>query len=262
MRPRVIATLLIDGKRAVKTRAFSSPRYLGDPINIVKILNDKCVDELVVIDIGARGRGGADFALVDEIASEAFMPVAYGGGISKPGDAEALLTCGVEKLLLGSAIRDSPDVVSRICIDFGAQAVCAVVDYRERRFRSQREVVAGGRSLRGIGPVAWARRAEELGVGEILLTNMGREGLRSGYDLRVIADVSRAVGVPVVANGGAGVRHDFQAAVRVGASAVAAGSMFCFYGRFDAVLINYPSETELNETFNSQEMCGDEADGV
>jgi cyclase len=247
LKARVIPSLLLRGAGLVKTRQFKDPKYVGDPINAIKIFNDKEVDELVLLDITAsvEGREPA-FAVIEEVASECFMPLAYGGGIRSVEDIRRILKLGVEKVVLNTlAWRDS-EVLAQASKEFGAQAIVASIDVR-RKLLGGYDVCAerGGRSLR-TDPVEYARRMEQLGAGEILLTSIDRDGTQKGYDIDLLERVTSAVSVPVIASGGAGSVSDFAAAVKQGgASAVAAGAMFVFHGPHRAVLITYPTQQEL-----------------
>lgn len=244
----MIATLLISGRSAVKTTKFKNPRYLGDPINIVKIFNDKGVDELAVIDVSRDHAGEPDFDFLGDLAAEAFMPLTYGGKIRSASATSRVFESGIEKVLIGKMLFDQSDEVQLVVERFGSQAVAGAVDVRSSVFKNRfvwnRDA---GRSR--LNPIDWARYVERLGVGEILLSSVALEGSRRGYDLDLVRKVADSVSIPVVANGGAGCVADLKAAVNVGASAVAAGSLFCFTGRFDAVLVNYPSEKELADAF-------------
>lgn len=248
MRPRAIPVLLLDCDYLWKTRTFGEARYVGDPINTVRIFNDKQADELVILDITAtQNKRGPSFELISDIASEAFMPIAYGGGISTFADIERLLRVGIEKIVVNSATVASPELITKASRAFGEQAIVASMDVRG-------SVDGGVYTRRGRDRVAtsvveWARKLELLGVGEILLTSIDREGCRSGYDLALIQAVSRSVDVPVVANGGAGTYSDLHLAAEAGASGAAAGTCFTFYGRHNAVLITYPTDAELDEAF-------------
>jgi cyclase len=248
MRPRVIPCLLLKGERLVKTVRFGNPVYVGDPINTVRIFNEKEVDELVILDIAAtlEGRRPA-IDTIARIASEAFMPVAYGGGIRSLEDARAVLACGVEKVVINTAAAEQPDSVREIAAAYGNSSVVISIDVR-RKLLGRREVcVRGGRKATGLDPVASARAAAGLGAGEILLNSIDRDGTMQGYDIELVRSVARAVAVPVIACGGAGSLADFSTALREGgASAVAAGSFFVFHGRHRAVLISYPSPDQLS----------------
>ena len=247
---RVIPCLLLRNGGLVKTIGFESPKYVGDPINAVRIFNDKEVDEIVFLDIEATPGGqGPNFELLADIASEAFMPFAYGGGITSPDQARRLFAFGVEKVVINSAADRAPRLVGEIAAAAGSSSVVASIDAR-CNWRGQYSVwVEGGRRNTGRDPVAWARELEREGAGEILLTSINRDGTQSGYDLELVRRVSDAVDIPVVAAGGAGSLAHMREAVDCGASAVAAGSIFVFHGRHRAVLITYPERSDLERTF-------------
>jgi cyclase len=237
----------------VKGKKFKQHVYVGDPINAVKVYNDKCVDEIAIFDIDATRHGRPpDFDWVQEICSEAFMPLGYGGGISRIEHVKELLQRGAEKVTLNSITHGSFRLVSEAAKLAGSQSVVVSIDVRRPLFAGYRVFTHAGTRDTGVDPVDFARRAEEAGAGEILLTSIEREGSFSGYDVELVSRVASAVGIPVIANGGAGTVDHFVAAVRDGgASAVAAGSMFLFLGRHRAVLISYPAVAELERFFQS-----------
>jgi cyclase len=247
LRTRVIPCLLLRGAGLVKTTRFRDPKYIGDPINAIRIFNDKEVDELILLDIRASlERRGPAFSVIAEVAGECFMPLAYGGGIASVADARRIFKLGVEKVVLNTAAWRTPEVLTEIAREFGSQAVVASIDVRRKMFGRHVVVVEGGAREAGIDPVDYARRMEDAGAGEIFLTSVDRDGTMKGYELDLIASVSAAVGVPVIANGGAGSVRDFAAAIhRGGAAAVAAGAMFVLHGPHRAVLITYPGQAEL-----------------
>jgi cyclase len=247
---RVIPCLLLRDGGLVKTIGFDSPRYVGDPINAVRIFNDKEVDELVFLDIGATPSGsGPNFDLLADIASEAFMPFAYGGGVASLDQVKRLFALGIEKVIINTAAEHAPRLVSDVAEIAGSSSVVASVDVR-RNWRGQYSVwVSGGRQDCGRDPVTRAQELERLGAGEILLNSINRDGTQSGYDLELIRRVCEAVSIPVVAVGGAGSLRHFREAVDHGASAVAAGSFFVFHGKHKAVLITYPERGDLEELF-------------
>jgi imidazole glycerol-phosphate synthase subunit HisF len=247
---RVIPTLLLRNQGLVKGSRFAGHRYVGDPINAVKILNEKEVDELIFLDIGASQDGtDPNMDLLQAIVGEAFMPVGYGGGITSCAQVERLLALGVEKTVLNTAVFTRPELVREASTVAGAQSIVVSIDVRRHLRRYEVWVKAGTLRTR-TDPVTWARRAEDLGAGEIVLCSIDREGTRSGYDLELVRAVADAVQIPVVAAGGAGGLADFAAAVREGhASAVAAGDLFVFHGKHKAVLITYPPRTELEALF-------------
>jgi cyclase len=244
---RVIPILLIKGNGLVKTKKFRDPTYIGDPINTVKIFNDKEVDELVVLDIDAsREKRGPNFQLIGEMASECFMPMAYGGGISNYAQARQIFDCGIEKVSFNTSGLQQPELISEIAKSYGSQSVIVSMDIQKNFWGKYRVVIPGGRTS-GEDPVTYALQAQERGAGEILLNSVDRDGTYLGYDLPLIQSVASALQIPVVACGGAKNTSDFAAAIQHGASAVAAGSMFFFHGPHQAVLINFPTQQELKE---------------
>lgn len=244
---RVIPCLLLRGSGLVKTIRFKDPKYIGDPINAIRIFNDKEVDELILLDIDAtREKRGPAFSVIEEVASECFMPLGYGGGIRSVEDARCILKLGVEKVVLNSIAWREPSVLQAASREFGAQAVVASIDVRRKLFGRYEVCIDGGIVGTGADPIEYARRVEALGAGEIFLNSIDRDGTMQGYDIELIAKVTAAVGIPVIASGGAGSVSDFGAAVRQGhASAVAAGSLFVFHGPHRAVLITYPPRIDL-----------------
>jgi cyclase len=246
LNPRIVPVLLLRGSGLVKTRRFGKARYLGDAINAVNIFAEKLVDEIVVIDIDATVEGRAPNAgLLRDIASEAFMPLAYGGGVRSLAQMEQLLRAGAEKIAVNAAWHDTPDLVTQAADRFGSQSVVVSIDYRQDRAGRAEVVTHRGRRRTGLTPLDCARRAQDAGAGEILLQSVDRDGERCGYDVATIRQVASAVRVPVMALGGADTVDDMaQAIVDGGAAAAAAGSLFVFYGRLQAVLITAPSEAE------------------
>ncbi len=254
LRVRVIPCLLLSNGGLVKTVKFDNAKYVGDPINAVKIFNEKEVDELLFLDIGATAEGRPpDFGLIEEIASEAFMPFGYGGGVSTADDVEKLIRLGVEKVVLNSAAVENPDLISVASKLVGRQSVLLAMDVKKSVFGRYEVVSRNAKKRSGINPVEWARRAEEAGAGEIILNSVDCDGVMAGYDIKLLKSVTSAVSIPVVAVGGAGSIGDFRAAVvEGGASAVAAGSLFVFYGKHRAVLITYPEYSELEEYLETE----------
>lgn len=249
--PRVIPALLLDGGLMVKTVEYRDPTYVGDPVNVVNLFNQFEVDEICLLDIGAtRSGSGPDLALVKHLADECWVPLSYGGGIATLDQASAVLAVGIEKVVLGTAAFEKPDLVSAIAERFGTQAVIVSVDVRRPGGREPAEVFVGNATIAtGEQPGPYARRMEELGAGEILLNAVDRDGTMSGYDLELISAVSAAVTLPVIASGGAASRDDLPGPIRAGASAVAAGSLFVFQGRSRAVLVNFPTRDRIEALF-------------
>lgn len=246
LKTRVIPTLLLRGEGLVKTTGFRDPKYVGDPINAIKIFNDKEVDELVLLDITATNASkGPAFDTIADIASECFMPVAYGGGISTVEQIRRILGIGIEKVVINSAAIQNPDLIATAAREFGSQAVLVSIDVKKNLLGRYEVRSHSGTRATKLDPVTWARQVQDMGAGEIMLTSIERDGTMRGYDLDLISKVSAATNVPLIAAGGAGKIADFGAAVANGADAVAAGAMFVFHGPHRAVLITYPSRAEL-----------------
>jgi cyclase len=236
---------VLDGD-LVKTVNFRAPRYVGDPVNAVKLFNEMEVDELVVIDIGASRNGTpSDRELIADLATEAFMPIAYGGGVNSAAEAARLSAIGVEKIIVDSGAIANPELVSDIAARLGSSSTVGSISVcRDRRGRLQ--VFDPARRTRtDADPVDRARQLVALGAGEIMLNDVDRDGTYKGFDTMLIEQVARAVEVPVIACGGAGSVADLAAGIAAGASAVAAGSLFMFFSSQRGVLINYPDEPEL-----------------
>jgi len=247
MRKRVIPVLLMDSRRRlVKTVQFGERTYVGDPFNVVRLFNEKEVDEICILDIDATVRGRApDFGFLRELSSECFMPLAYGGGITQLEHCEELNRAGVEKFVLGHAALDA-GLVRSVSRDIGSQAVVACVDVRGSGDHARCHTHSARKGT-GRTPLEMCRSLQDLGVGEIILQSVDRDGLRSGYDLGLINEVSHALSVPVVALGGAGEAAHLAQGLRAGASAAASGSAFVFIGRLRAVLVSYPSAEQMDE---------------
>jgi imidazole glycerol-phosphate synthase subunit HisF len=245
-RARVIPCLLLSGERLVKTVRFRDSIYVGDPINAVKIFNDREVDELAILDISAtRERRDPPFEHLQAIAGECFMPLSYGGGIRTIDQARRLFGLGVEKVLLNTAAAEDPALLTAIADEYGSQAVIAGIDVKKDWLGRTRVFTRAGSVNTGRSPVEYAKAMADRGAGEILMNAIDRDGTMAGYDLDLIREMSAAVSIPLVACGGAGSIAHLAAAIDAGASAVAAGSLFVFAGPRRAVLINYPSAAEL-----------------
>ncbi len=251
MRTRIIPCLLLKNRGLVKTVRFASPTYLGDPVNVVRIFNDKEVDEIVLLDIMATPeRRTPNLDLVAEIASECFMPMGYGGGVRDLDTIRAVLATGVEKVIINTKAAEDPDFVRQAADQVGSQSLVVSIDVRRTLLGGQQVVTRGGRTRTRREPVEYALQMEASGAGELMVTSVDRDGTFTGYDLDLIRRVSQAVRIPVIACGGAATNDDLRAAVLDGhASAAAAGSMFVFQGRHRAVLITYPGPKELDRTF-------------
>jgi cyclase len=252
LRTRIIPCLLLKDNKLVKTVKFKNPSYVGDPINAIKIFNDKEVDELVFLDITAsKEKKGPNFKLISEITTECFMPLGYGGGITSIDQIEKLFSLGVEKVILNSISFLQPEVIKKAISIFGSQSIVASIDVKKHWLTKKQFVfIMGGEQNTGISPIEYAKKMEDLGVGEIIINSIEQDGTMSGYDLQLIKSISECVKIPVVALGGAGSLYDLKLAKQNGASAVAAGSLFIFQKAHRAVLITYPKTEEINKIIN------------
>lgn len=247
LKTRVIPCLLLMNGRLVKTMQFKKPNYVGDPINIVRIFNTKEVDEIVFLDIAATSTGKPPaFQLLSEIASECFMPFAYGGGIRSLDQVKTLFSIGAEKVIVNTIALEDKTFISRIADRYGSQSVVVSMDVKKTFFGKYRVFSNNGKKKTLLHPVQHAIDMEKQGAGEILLTSINCDGMMRGYDINLIKAVAEAVNIPVIASGGAGDTQDFVKAVKEGgASAVAAGSMVVYQGKNRAVLTRFPKHEEL-----------------
>tara|TARA_Y100001933_G_C18945691_1_gene541553 strand:+ start:514 stop:1272 length:759 start_codon:yes stop_codon:yes gene_type:complete len=248
IRTRLIPTLLLKEGDLVKTLRFKKTIYLGDPINAVKIFNDKEVDELVFLDISQRRyKDGPNYKLLEDIVGEAFMPFSYGGGITNINQMRRLYKLGIEKVILNTAAIDNPKLVYEAAQMIGASGVVVSIDIK-RGWRKKLQVKRfSGTQRTSLNPIEHAKLMEELGAGELILNSIHCDGMMTGYDLEMIQQISSNVSIPVIACGGAGKLIHFQDAINAGASAVGGGSFFVFHGPNKAVLLTYPNENELIE---------------
>lgn len=255
-RPRVIPVLLLKGHLLYKTIRFKAPKYVGDPRIAVKIFNEKGADELVLLDITATIEGRPpNFKLIHEVASEAFMPLAYGGGIRTMDDVRTVFAVGVEKVIVNTRAVENPDFITEAAQSYGSQSIMVSIDVKKDLFGRPRVVTHSGRKTRALDPVSFAQRMERAGAGEILVTCVDRDGTFKGYDVALIRMIASAVDVPVIACGGAGSLEDFVRVIREGkASAAAAGSFFVFEGPHRAVLITFPEEKKLASYFSCEDI--------
>jgi len=245
---RVIPTLLLHKGGLVKSVKFKDYKYVGDPINAVKIFNEKEVDEIALIDIDATKNGSApNIDTIATIAGEAFMPMAYGGGITTVQQIKDILYNGIEKVIINKAAHTHPSIITEAANLFGNQSIVASIDVKKNILGSYKVYTDNGKKNTGLHPVAFAQQLAKLGAGEILLNNIDKDGTFAGYDLELIQQVASAVNIPVIAAGGAASLKDFSLAKQYGASALAAGSMFVFQMPHKAVLISYPTKNELKQ---------------
>lgn len=251
--PRVMPCLLLKGEGLVKTVKFENPKYLGDPRNIMKIFNEKEVDEIIILDIYATLEGRKPkFELIREIVSEAFMPVAYGGGLKEIEDIKQLMNIGIEKVVISSYAIENPSFIKEAVNFFGSQSIVVCLDVKRNIIGKTSVFIYGGRKKVNKKPEDLAKIMQDMGAGEIIINSIDRDGTMQGYDIDLVRSVALAVKVPVVACGGAGGERDVLSVVNEGgASAAAAGSMFVFQGKHKAVLISYPGQEELKMLFQN-----------
>lgn len=242
LRPRIIPCLLLKDGGLVKTVKFASPKYVGDPLNAVRIFNEKEVDELFVLDIDATVRGREpNYGLVKSLAAECRMPLCYGGGVKTVDQCHKLISLGVEKVALSSAAIENPQLVSEASSKLGSQSVGVVIDFRKAG-DSHFSFTHNGTRATGRHAVEVAQEMEACGAGEIVLNNIDRDGTMSGYDTPLISQVRAATSLPMTVIGGAGKLQDIADLMATfGLIGAAAGSLFVFKGPYRAVLINYPS---------------------
>lgn len=244
--------LLLKNGGLVKTTHFKNPVYVGDPINAVKIFNEKEVDELILLDITATNeKREPNYKKIEEIVSEAFMPIGYGGGINKLEQIEKLFKLGIEKIILNSVAHSNPNLIKQAAQIFGNQSIVVAIDVKKDLLSKHRIFTHSGGKAENIELISFLNMAENYGAGEILINSIDRDGTMKGYDVALIGKVSKNVSIPVIACGGAGNTSDFSAAIKTGASAVSAGSLFVFQGAFKAVLISYPKYSDLEKVLNS-----------
>jgi len=253
-RPRVIPVLLLKNNGLVKSVKFKNHKYVGDPINAVKILNDFKADELVFLDILASAENRKiSVEFVRKVGDEANMPYAVGGGIRSIQDIKEIINAGAEKVVINSCAAVNPEFIRQASDEFGSSTIVISIDVKKKFLGKKQVYIYGGSKATGMDPVEFTRAMEKKGAGEIIINSMEKDGTMEGYDLDLVKSISDAVTIPVVALGGAGTFDDFKDAVaRSHASAVAAGSMFVFHGPRKAVLVNYPDLKDLNKVFHSE----------
>jgi cyclase len=244
--PRVIPCLLLQDGGLVKTVRFDKPKYVGDPINAIRIFNDKEVDELMVLDITAsRRKAEPDFDLIQQFATECFMPLCYGGGISTLPQAERLFHIGVEKVCVQTATLTDTTLIQKIAQNFGCQSIVASIDVKRDWLGRPRAYASAARKMLEANWLDLVDRAVAAGAGEILLNCVDRDGTMQGLDLSLVREAGKRLPVPLIAVGGVGSLRDIQEGIAAGADAVAAGAFFVFHGPHRAVLISYPDPSDL-----------------
>lgn len=251
LRPRIIPSLLIHENGLVKTVNFKNPKYVGDPINAVKIFNEKAVDELAIFDIDATVLGKEpNYSLIERLASQSMMPLCYGGGVKTVEQAQRIFSLGIEKIALSSAVLQNPKLITEISDRVGAQSVIVVLDVKKKLLGGYEVYTHNGKKTTGINPFKFVEEAQKLGAGEIVINSIDKDGVMKGYDMDLIAKVREKISLPMTVLGGAGSMSDVEKVIeKHGVIGVAAGSLFVFKGPYKAVLINYPTQLEKNKIF-------------
>jgi cyclase len=248
-RPRIIPVLLLKDRGLVKTTKFQQPVYVGDPINAVKIFNEKEVDELIILDINAtRQQLTPRYEYLREIVSECFSPLAYGGGIKTIDHIKKLIQSGIEKVVINTACCTDPEFLKRASSDFGSSTIIAAMDVRKNIFGKYSVYTHAGSKNTGLDPIRHAMNLQQLGAGELFLNNIDLDGTMKGYDHHLVRKIVDAVDIPVIVCGGAADNDDLYRAIKTsGASAAAAGSIFVFQGKHRGVLITYPEYEKIRK---------------
>ncbi len=249
--PRIIPCLLIHNKGLVKTTQFSNPKYVGDPINAVKIFNEKEVDELIVLDIDSSiNNTEPNYKLIEKLAYECRMPLCYGGGIKNVNQAREIFSLGVEKIAISSIAVENPKIISEIAERVGNQSVVVVLDIKKKLLGGYEIYTHNAKKKSGLDPFEFVQTIQSLGAGELVINSIDNDGLMKGYDYKLIKQISDRVKIPLTVMGGASSVEDFKRLIKehdiIG---LAAGSFFVFKGKYKAVLINYPTQNEKNNIF-------------
>ncbi|KFF18039.1 AglZ/HisF2 family acetamidino modification protein [Chryseobacterium sp. JM1] len=243
LRPRIIPSLLLQDNGLVKTVNFKNPKYVGDPINAVRIFNEKEVDELAIFDIDATAKGlEPNYSLIERIANQSRMPLCYGGGVKTVEQAQKIFGLGIEKIALSSAVLQNPQLITQIAERVGSQSVIVVLDVKKKLFGGYEVYTHNGKKSTGIDPFKFVEEAQRLGAGEIVINSIDQDGVMKGYDMNLINKVREKISLPLTVLGGAGSLSDIKQVIdKHGIIGVAAGSLFVFKGVYKAVLINYPA---------------------
>ena len=246
LRPRIIPCLLVKNKGLVKTVHFKNPKYVGDPINAVRIFNEKQVDELTVLDIDASAEGREpDYKMIEHLAMECRMPLCYGGGVKTVEQAERIFSLGVEKIAISSAVIEKPELIGKIAERVGSQSLVVVVDVKKKLLGGYEIYINNAKKSTGINPIEFISKLEEYGAGEVVINSIDNDGLMKGYDVSLVEKVRNATSLPLTVLGGAGSLNDIGLLInKFGIIGASAGSLFVFKGVYKAVLINYPTSQE------------------
>lgn len=257
LRPRIIPCLLVRNKGLVKTVKFKDGKYVGDPLNAVKIFNEKEVDELMFLDIDASAENREpDFELIRNIAIESRMPICYGGGVKTVEHAKKIISLGAEKVAISSIALENNEIISAMANAVGTQSVVVVIDVKSTSIFGKREVVTfNGTKNSGINPVDFAIKCEAAGAGEIVINSVDHDGMMNGYDMKLVKEIRDSISLPMTVVGGASGLDDMSELIeKFGVIGAAAGSIFVFKGKYKAVLINYPNIIEKQQALNRSQL--------
>ena len=252
--PRIIPCLLVHNKGLIKTVKFKDPKYVGDPINAVKIFNEKEVDELIVLDIDATVENREpDYKMIENLANECRMPLCYGGGIKTASQAQRILSLGVEKVAISSAVFNNPELVKEISTEVGSQSIVIIFDVKKKLFGGYDVYTHNAKNKIKQDLLVFVERVQNLGAGEIVINSIDNDGLMKGYDIDLIEKIKRRLDIPITVLGGAGELKDISQVIdKFGIIGCAAGSLFVFKGKYKAVLINYPNKEIKNKIINNK----------
>ena len=249
-RSRIIPCLLLKQRGFYKTTNFKNPRYLGDPINTIMLFNNKEVDEIIVLDIEASMENKApDIEFIKKFTSECFIPLCYGGGVSTLQQVEQLFKAGIEKVSFNTTLYTNKQLIKDAVRNFGSQSIIGSVDVKKSFLNKYHTYIKSGKIKIKDDFLEYIKEVTDLDIGELVVTSIDNEGSMKGYDYNLIEKISEVTDIPFIINGGAGSLFDCVKAVDSGASAAAASSIFVYYGPLKAVLINYPTQDELNSLF-------------
>lgn len=249
LRPRIIPCLLVHQKGLVKTVNFKDPKYVGDPINAVRIFNEKEVDELIVLDIDATVENREpDYKMIENLAAECRMPLCYGGGVKTVEQAQRIFSLGVEKIAISSAVIEDISLITKIGEVVGTQSVIIVLDVKRKILGGYEVYTHNGKKKTGKDPIEFAKQLQKLGAGEIVVNSIDNDGIMKGFDFSIIDKIRQAITIPMTVLGGAGSLKDISKVIeKYKIIGISAGSLFVFKGIYKAVLINYPSKAEKKE---------------
>ncbi len=254
LKPRIIPTLLIHNKGLYKSVKFKDYKYVGDPLNAVRIFNEKKADEIMVLDIDASvNNEPPNMKLIENLASECRMPLCYGGGIKTVEQAQQIFSLGVEKIAISSAAVENSSLITEISNIVGSQSVVVIVDVRKKFFGGLEICINNAKKSTTVNPVEFIKKIQQLGAGEIVINSIDDDGMMHGYNIAIIKKLVNYIKIPLTVLGGAGGLNDIREVInKFGTIGISAGSLFVFKGKYKAVLINYPNREEKDKLINHE----------